>query len=59
MKLEFYEHIFEKYSGAKCSENPSSESRVVPCGQTVRHDKASSRLSQLCEGPKKRNLALR
>jgi hypothetical protein len=34
MKLEFSEQIFEKYSDANSLENPSSGSRVVPCGQT-------------------------
>jgi hypothetical protein len=58
MKLEFYEQIFEKYSGAKCSENPSSESRIVPCGQTVRHDEAKSPFTAL-RRPQKRKLALR
>jgi len=34
MKLEFSRQIFEKYSNTKFHENPSSGSRVVPCGQT-------------------------
>ena len=34
MKLEFSHRIFEKYSGVKLYENPSSVSRVVPCGRT-------------------------
>ena len=35
VKLEFSRHIFEKkYSNVKFHENPSSGSRVVPCGQT-------------------------
>jgi len=33
MKLDFSRHIFEKYSNVKYYENPSSGSRVVPCGQ--------------------------
>ena len=33
IKLEFSRQIFEKYPNAKCNENPTSESRVVPCGQ--------------------------
>ena len=33
-RLEFYRHIFEKYSNLKFHENPSSGSRIVPCGQT-------------------------
>ena len=36
IKLEFYQQIFEKYSNIKFHENPSSENRVVPCGQTDR-----------------------
>jgi uncharacterized protein with PQ loop repeat len=32
MKLKFSRHIFEKYSNIKFYENPSSGSRVVPCG---------------------------
>ena len=34
VKLEFFRQIFEKYSNIKFHENPSSGSRVVPCGQT-------------------------
>jgi len=34
MKLEISRQIFEKYSNIKFHENPSSGSRVVPCGQT-------------------------
>ena len=34
MKLEFSQKIFEKYSGIKLHENPSSVSRDVPCGRT-------------------------
>jgi len=34
MKLEFFRRIFEKCSNIKFNENPSSWSRVVPCGQT-------------------------
>jgi len=34
MKLEISRQIFEKYSNIKFHENPSSVSRVVPCGQT-------------------------
>jgi hypothetical protein len=31
----------------KFHENPSSGSRIVPCGQMDRHDEANSRFSQL------------
>jgi hypothetical protein len=36
MKLEFSGQFFEKYSNIKFHENPSSGSRVVPCGRTDR-----------------------
>jgi hypothetical protein len=39
-----YGQIFEKYSNVMFHENPSSGSRVIPCGQTDgqtdRHDEA-------------------
>ena len=34
MKVEFSGQVFEKSSNMKFHENPSCESRVVPCGQT-------------------------
>jgi len=43
MKLEYCRQIFEKLSNFKFYENPSSGSRVVPCGRTDRHDEANSR----------------
>jgi len=49
MKFEFSLQICEKYSNLKFHENPSSDSRYVPCGQTDRHDEANSRFSQFCE----------
>jgi len=49
MKLEFSEHILEKYSNVKVNENPSNGSRVVPYGQTDRRDEANSRFSQFSE----------
>jgi hypothetical protein len=36
MKLEFSRQIVEKHSNIKFHKNPSSGSRVVPCGQTGR-----------------------
>ena len=48
VELIFSRQIFEKYSDIKYHENPSSGSRVVPCGQTDRHDEADSRSSQFC-----------
>jgi len=49
MILELSQQFFEKYSNIKFKENSSSESRVVPCGQTDRQDEANSRCSQFCE----------
>jgi len=62
MKLEFSPQIFKQCSNIKFNENPSSESRVVPCGRTDRqtdkrtddgqtygHDKVNSRFLQFCE----------
>jgi len=37
MKLEFSRQIFEKSSAIKFHENPFSESRVVPFGQTDKY----------------------
>jgi hypothetical protein len=34
MKLEFWRQIFRKILNINFHENPSSGSRVVPCGQT-------------------------
>jgi len=34
MKLKFSQQTSEKSSNIKFHENPSSESRVVPCGRT-------------------------
>jgi len=36
VQLEFFQQLFEKYSSIKFDENPSSASRVVPCGRTDR-----------------------
>jgi len=36
MEVEFFREIFEKYSNMKFHENPSSGSRVFPCGRTDR-----------------------
>ena len=49
MELEFSRQVFEKYSNIKFHENPSSGSKVVPCGRTDRNDEANSRFSQFCE----------
>ena len=51
--LFVFESHVEKSSDIKFHENPSSGSRVVPCGQkdgeTDRHDAANSRFPQFCE----------
>jgi len=49
VKLEFSPQIFEKSLHIKFHENLSSGSRVVPCGQTDRHDKANSHFSKFCK----------
>jgi len=51
MKLEFFQHIFEKYITIKFHVNSSSESRAVPCGRTdgQTQDEANSCFSQFCE----------
>jgi hypothetical protein len=52
MDLESFRQISEKYSNMKFHENPSSGSRVVPCGNTdgeTDMTKLLSRLSQFCE----------
>jgi len=68
MKLEFSGHILEKYPNINFLENPSSVSRVVPCGQTggrmdrpadgwtdgqsERHDEANSCFRNFANAPK-------
>ena len=47
--LLFLLDLNEKYSNVQFHENPSSVSRVVPCGRSDRHDEADSRLLQFCE----------
>jgi len=43
MKLEFFSTYFRKmYSNIKFHENPFTGSRVVPSGQTERHDEPNS-----------------
>jgi len=55
MELELPEYIFEKSSNIKFHENPSIESRVLPCGgtdeqaETGRPNEANNRFSQFCE----------
>ena len=40
IKCEFSRQTFEKYANIKFHENPSSQSRLVPCGQANRYDEA-------------------
>jgi len=49
MKLEFSREFYENSSNFKFYVNPSSRSRVVPRGETDRHDKANSSFSQYFE----------
>jgi hypothetical protein len=59
MELEFSGQIFEKYKNTKFNENPPSCTRIVPCGQTDGHNKASSSFSQFRARTKKKvNLRL-
>ena len=44
MKLALSVLIFEKFSKDKLHENPSRDSRVVPCGRTDRHDEDNSHI---------------
>jgi len=57
IKLEFSRQIFAKYSNIKFHENPSSRSRVVPCGQRDRHDEAKCRFSKILRKRLKMNSA--
>jgi len=59
IKLEFSGQNFEKSSNVKFDENPSSQSRVVPCRQTDRHDEANSHFSQFCEKAPKTGIMYR
>jgi len=51
MKLEFSRQIFEKSSNIKFHDNPSSGSRLIPCGRTGRHDKAKSPFRNSANAP--------
>jgi len=42
---------FRKSSDIKFHKNPSGENRIVPCGQTDRHEAAHSSFTQFCEDP--------
>jgi hypothetical protein len=45
--------IIAQNSDTKLNYNTSSESRLVPCGQTERNDESYSRFSQFCESASK------
>ena len=49
IKLTFSRQTFEKSPNIIFHENPSIGSRVVPCGQTDRHDEVNSHLSEFGE----------
>jgi hypothetical protein len=49
IKLIASRQIFLEYTNIKFHENPSSGSRVVPCGRTDVHDETNSHFSQFCE----------
>ena len=46
MKLNLLDRLKKKSSDVKFHENPSSGSRVVPCGRTDRRDEANCHFSQ-------------
>jgi hypothetical protein len=52
--FDFLDGFLEKARIPNFRQNPSSWSRVVPCGQTDKrtdvHEEANSRFSQFCEG---------
>ena len=48
-RLNFSRQTFKKYSDIKFYINLSRVTRVVPRGQTARHDGANSRFSKFCE----------
>jgi hypothetical protein len=56
MKLEFFGQNFEKYSNTKFYENPSSGSRVVPCGLTDRRTDGQTALRNFANAPKEDDL---
>jgi len=52
VRHEFSRQVFEKYSNTKFHENPSSGSRVVPCGRTDT-TKLIAALRNFANAPKK------
>ena len=49
MKLKFVDSFSRKAQISSFIRIRPVGGRVVPCGQTDRHDEANSRFSQLCE----------
>jgi hypothetical protein len=53
MKIEFSHQFFKKFLKMNFHENPSSESRIVPCrwtgGLKDKHVEANSRFLQFCK----------
>ena len=48
MKVEFPpQTFFDKFSNTKFHKNPPSDTRVVPRGQTNKHDEEKARISQI------------
>jgi len=60
VKVAFSRQFFETNSNIKFHENPSSGSRVVPCGetdgQTDRHTEVNSRFRNFVNAPKNETL---
>jgi hypothetical protein len=54
MKLKFSQQILKKYKNIKFDDNPSSCSRVVPCGEgrTGRHDEPKVAFRNIANAPK-------
>jgi hypothetical protein len=52
MKLEFSRQT-EKNTHIKFHENPSSGSRIAPCGQKDGHDEANNHFGNFAKAPKK------
>jgi hypothetical protein len=53
INCEFAGQIFEESSNIKFYGNPSSWSRIVPCGKTDRHDEANSYFHKFPNAPQK------
>jgi hypothetical protein len=56
MKLEILRQVYKKCSNTRFRENPSTETRVVPCGWTdgkTHMNNLNSRVPQFCECTKK------